>query len=117
MRVVVIGAGLGGLTFGALAAKDGHEVILLDKNKEPGGVLTLARSDAFSFEQGPLILTDLEEGESVYRFLESLDIHLELMRDDRGLCTPDFELIRPDQYEGPDWRKKRLKQLFPEDSA
>ena len=39
MKVVIIGAGLGGLCFGACAARDGHEVILIVKNKEPGGVL------------------------------------------------------------------------------
>ena len=59
MKVVIIGAGLGGLSFGACAARDGHEVVLIDKNREPGGVLTLARQDGFSFEQGPLELTGL----------------------------------------------------------
>ena len=76
MKVVIIGAGLGGLSFGACAAGDGHEVILIDKNKEPGGVLTLARQGGFSFEQGPLALTDLGPEESVGSFLESLGIHL-----------------------------------------
>ena len=77
MKVVVIGAGLGGLSFGACAARDGHEVVLIDKNKEPGGVLALAKQDGFSFEQGPLILTDLLPEESLGGFLESLGIHLE----------------------------------------
>ena len=117
MKVVIIGAGLGGLSFGACAARDGHEVILIDKNKEPGGVLTLARQDGFSFEQGPLELTDLLPEESLGGFLESLGIRLETMRDDRGLSTPDFALLPPAEYEGPDWRKKRPKSLFPADAA
>lgn len=116
MKIAVIGAGLGGLTFAALAAKDGHEVTIIDKNREPGGVLTLARQDGFSFEQGPLILTDLEEGESVYRLLESLQIHLDIQRDDRGLVCKDFALTPPETYEGPNWRKNKLKALFPEDA-
>ena len=117
MKIVIIGAGAAGLTFGAQAAKDGHEVTILDRNREPGGVLSLARQNGFSFEQGPLILTDLMEGEPVWRFLDSLGIHLPVMRDDRGLFTPDFALVRPEDYEGPDWRKNRLKALFPEDAA
>lgn len=116
MKIAVIGAGLGGLTFGACAARDGHEVTLIDKNKVPGGVMALARQDGFSFEQGPLILTDLLPEESVGGFLESLGIRLETVRDDRGVCTPDFDLIRPAAYAGPDWRKKRLKELFPGDA-
>ncbi|MBQ4424921.1 MAG: NAD(P)/FAD-dependent oxidoreductase [Lachnospiraceae bacterium] len=115
MKIVIIGAGLGGLSFGALAARDGHEVLLIDKNKEPGGVLTLARQDGFCFEQGPLLLTDLAPGDSVWRFLKELGIRLETQREDRGLCTPDFSLNPPECYEGPDWRKKRLKALFPAD--
>ena len=115
MKIAVIGAGLGGLTFGACAARDGHEVVLIDKNKEPGGVMALARQDGFSFEQGPLILTDLLPEESVGGFLESIGIRLETVRDDRGVCTPEFDLIRPEKYAGPDWRKERLKELFPRD--
>ncbi len=117
MKIVIIGAGLGGLSFGSCAARDGHEVLLIDKNKEPGGVLTLTRKDGFSFEQGPLILTDLKPEESVGSFLKSLGIRLETVRDDRGLCTPDFSLLPPENYEGPDWRKRRLKELFPQDAA
>lgn len=115
MKIVIIGAGLGGLSFGACAARDGHEVVLIDKNSEPGGVMTLAREGGFSFEQGPLILTDLLEEEPVGGFLASLGIHLETVRDDRGLSTPDFDLIPPEEYEGPGWRKKRLEELFPAD--
>ena len=50
MKVVIIGAGLGGLTFGALAARDGHEVTIIDKNSVPGGVV------AFFFLEVSLIL-------------------------------------------------------------
>lgn len=115
MKVVIIGAGLGGLSFGACATRDGHEVVLIDKNAEPGGVMTLAREGGFSFEQGPLILTDLREEEPVGSFLASLGIHLDTVRDDRGLSTPDFGLFPPEEYEGPDWRKRRLEELFPKD--
>ena len=114
MRIVIVGAGLGGLSFGACAARDGHEVILIDKNAEPGGVMTLAREGDFSFEQGPLILTDLREDEPVGAFLASLGIRLETVRDDRGLCTPDFDLVPPEEYE-ENWRRKRLEALFPQD--
>ena len=115
MKIVIAGAGLGGLSFGACAARDGHEVILIDKNAEPGGVMTLAREGEFSFEQGPLILTDLQESEPVGSFLAGLGIHLETVRDDRGLSTPDFDLFPPEKYGGSDWRKKRLEELFPAD--
>ena len=56
MRIAVIGAGLGGLTFGACAARDGHEVVLIDKNETPGGVMALARQDGFSVHRGQMLL-------------------------------------------------------------
>ena len=42
--VIVIGAGFGGVTTAALLAKEGHRVLLLDKNNEAGGKgLTIKR--------------------------------------------------------------------------
>ena len=32
MEIIIIGAGLAGLTYGALAAKDGHKVTIYEKN-------------------------------------------------------------------------------------
>ena len=83
MKIVIIGAGLGGLTFGALACKDGHEVVIYDKNATPGGVVALLEHDGYKFEQGPLLVGDMLEGEPVNEFLKSLGIELETIRADR----------------------------------
>lgn len=117
MKIAIIGAGLGGLTFGAMAAKDGHEVTVFDKNAKPGGVVALLEHEGYCFEQGPLLLGDLWEGEPVYEFLKSLDITLPTVRADRDIMMPDYDMIKPEEYQGPYWRKDRLKQLFPEDAA
>lgn len=117
MKIVIVGAGLGGLTFGALAAKDGHEVTIYDKNAEVGGVLTLAKQNGFCWEQGPLILGDLLPGEPVYELLDSLGVRLETVRAERGIVMPDYEMWRPQDYEGPYWRREKLKRLFPENAA
>lgn len=117
MNICIIGAGLGGLTFGALAAKDGHQVTVYDKNDKPGGVAALCEHEGYRFEQGPLILGDLLPGEPLHGFLQSLGIHLETVRADRGIVMPDYEMWKPDTYAGPYWRRERLKQLFPDDAA
>lgn len=115
MKIAIIGAGLGGLTFGALAAKDGHQVTVFDKNPKPGGVVALLEHEGYRFEQGPLLLGDLWEGEPVYEFLKSLDITLPTVRADRDIVMPDYDMIKPEAYGGPYWRAKRLKELFPEE--
>ena len=117
MKICIIGAGLAGLTFGALAARDGHEVTVIEKNSVPGGVAALVEQDGFQFEQGQLILADILPGETLSEFLKTLGIELEAQRDFRGLATPDFELWCPDEYAGPCWRREKLRELFPEDAA
>lgn len=114
MKIAIVGAGLGGLVFGAYAAKDGHEVIIYDKNKKPGGVVALLEHDGYKFEQGPLLLGDMLEGEPVYELLKEFGITLETQRADRDIIMPDYEMIKCDQYQGPYWRRERLKELFPE---
>ena len=114
MKIAIIGAGLGGLTFGALAARDGHQVEIFDKNGAPGGVVALLEHEGFKFEQGPLLIGDMLETEPVYEFLKTLGITLETERADRGIVMPDYDMIHPDEYAGPYWRREKLKKLFPE---
>ena len=115
MKINIIGAGLGGLTFGALAAKDGHKVTVYDKNSAPGGVVALLEHDGYKFEQGPLLVGDMLPGEPVSEFLATLGIHLPTTRADRDIIMPDYDMITPKEYGGPYWRRERLKELFPEE--
>ncbi len=116
MKFAVIGAGLAGLVFGAMAVKDGHDVFIYDKNPSAGGVLALCESGDFRFEQGPLLMCDLLPGEPMSNLLAEFGIHLDLMRADRNVEMPDYSMHRPEEYEGPYWRRERLKKLFPEDA-
>lgn len=52
-KIVVIGAGFGGLAAAALLAKDGHEVTIIEKNEMVGGRARIWREAGFSFDMGP----------------------------------------------------------------
>lgn len=52
-RIVVIGAGFGGLAAAALLARDGFDVTVLERNGQPGGRAMLHREGGFSFDMGP----------------------------------------------------------------
>lgn len=56
-KVVVIGAGLGGMSAAIMLAQDGFEVVLLEKNDRLGGKLNILEKDGFSFDLGPSIFT------------------------------------------------------------
>ena len=116
MKFAVIGAGLAGLVFGAMAVKDGHEVVIYDKNPVAGGVLALCETGGYRFEQGPLLMCDLLPGEPMSDLLAQFGIHLDLMRADRNVEMPDYSMHRPEKYDGPYWRRDRLKELFPSDA-
>ena len=116
MKINIIGAGLGGLTFACLALRDGHEVTIYDKNSVPGGVVALLEHEGYKFEQGPLLIGDMLPGEPIYEFLKELGISLETERADRDIYMPDYKMETPKEYQGPYWRRDRLKELFPEES-
>lgn len=56
-RVVVIGAGMGGLAAAAKLRVKGHEVTLLEQSDTYGGKLGVFERDGFAFDTGPSLLT------------------------------------------------------------
>ena len=56
-RLVVIGAGLGGLATAVRLAARGHDVTLVDKRDQPGGRAYVYRRDGFTFDGGPTVIT------------------------------------------------------------
>lgn len=52
-KVIIIGAGIGGLSAAALLAKKGYSVTILEKNKQPGGRAGVFSAKGFKFDMGP----------------------------------------------------------------
>jgi phytoene desaturase len=57
MRVVVVGAGVGGLTCAGALRRAGHEVLVLEQGDAPGGKAGLLERDGFRWDTGPSLLT------------------------------------------------------------
>src|SRR3569833_3780446 len=55
--VVVIGAGLGGMSAAIMLAKAGMRVTLLEKNERLGGKLNILETQGFRFDLGPSIFS------------------------------------------------------------
>lgn len=56
-RVVVVGAGPGGLAVAARLGAKGHEVTVLERSDRVGGKLHTLRRDGFAFDTGPSLFT------------------------------------------------------------
>lgn len=56
-RVVVVGAGLGGLAAAARMAALGHEVTICEQADAPGGKVAVHEVDGFRWDAGPSVLT------------------------------------------------------------
>ncbi len=56
-KVIVVGAGLGGLSAAISLASEGYDVEVYEKNDKVGGKLNYLKRDGFSFDLGPSILT------------------------------------------------------------
>lgn len=54
-RVIVVGAGLGGLAVAAHLARGGCRVTVLEKEPRPGGRLGLVEREGFRFDSGPTL--------------------------------------------------------------
>lgn len=81
---IIIGGGFGGLTTGALLAREGMDVTVIEKNHSIGGGLQSFRRDGIDFETGMHILGGFNEGDAVYRIFDYIGImdRLQLKRSD-----------------------------------
>ena len=52
-KIVIIGAGPGGLASAMLLAKAGHEVTILEKQRAVGGRCSAIKAEGFQFDLGP----------------------------------------------------------------
>jgi phytoene desaturase len=52
-KVIVVGAGLGGLATALRLAKKGYNVEIIEKNSQAGGRLNQLKKDGFTFDTGP----------------------------------------------------------------
>ena len=80
-RVVVIGAGIGGLGTAGLFAKKGYEVTVLEKNANAGGRANVFEVDGFRFDMGPSWYLAPDIFEHYFELLgEKVSDHLDLKK-------------------------------------
>ena len=118
MKVCVIGSGIAGLTSAAYLVNNSHEVTIFEQYHQIGGVTASFEKDGYKWDLGQLLIEGIGAGEPVGDVLKELGVldQIEVIKDDRTYIFPDFEIKKPEKYEGLKWRMDKLRELFPEDA-
>jgi C-3',4' desaturase CrtD len=113
-RIVVIGAGIGGLTAGALLAHRGASVLMLDQALVPGGCASTFQRQGFTFDVGATQVAGLEPGGIHHRIFTELNIDPPVATD----CDPACAVYLPGEtapisvWRDPDrWQAERQRQF------
>jgi len=113
-RVIVVGAGIGGLTAGALLAKAGHRVTIFDQAIAPGGCASTFKRRGFTFDVGATQVAGLEPGGIHHRIFQELDLELP----SSTFCDPACAVFLPGETEPinvwrdlDQWRAERQRQF------
>ncbi len=117
--IVVIGAGIGGLTAGALLARRGYRVLILDQALVPGGCASTFKRKGFSFDVGATQVAGLEPGGIHHRIFSELEIDLPAAMP----CDPACAVYLPGETQPINvwrnqerWQEERQRQ-FPGSEA
>ena len=119
MDVVVIGSGIGGLSTGILLAKAGFTVTVLEKNRQPGGMMRGYTRQGLECPVGVHYLGALGSGQILRRFFDFLDVSSEIELERMGrtgvIDRYIFDDLTFDLPEGMDAYEKNLRAAFPDE--
>ncbi len=109
-RTIIVGGGMAGLTAAVYLSKEGHDFLLLEKNKECGGLLNSFHRDGFTFDAGARSI--LNAG-IIRPMLNELGIELELL-DSPVSIGIESDVINMTAETGLDDYRGLLEKLYPE---
>ena len=109
-KVVIVGAGMAGLTAAAYLTKEKYDVLVLDMNDRTGGLVSTFSREGFSFDTGPRAFVN---SGMVKPILRDLEIEFEEISNKISIAVED-EIFQIDSLESIDEYKKVLFKLYPE---
>lgn len=118
-KIVIIGGGLGGLFTGAILAKEGFTVTILEKNATAGGGLQTFRRFGMDFDTGMHVIGGMQQGGNIRRLCDYLGITSSIqIRDVDDDCADELFYIEDKTIykigKGKEGFVNHLLSFFPE---
>lgn len=111
-KVVIVGAGMAGLTAAAYLAKAGYNVLIFEKNDRSGGLLGTLNKNGFAFDSGPRALVN---SGIVKPILKELGIEWEFLKNQISIGL-EKELFQVNSILDLEEYQRILIGLYPDDS-
>ncbi len=114
--VIIVGAGMAGLTCGCLLAKSGLKVLVIEKNQKVGGCCTSFQKDGFSFDLSVQSIGECQRGGNIWDLLKGLNLLDQIrfipLEPAREYHFPDRKIVQSSQLET---HIENLCSLFPDE--
>jgi phytoene dehydrogenase-like protein len=107
---VVVGGGIAGLTAAVYLARSGQKTVLIEKNKEFGGLVSSFSHDGFHFEAG---VRALESAGVILPMLQDLEIQLDVVRSKVSVGIED-KILNIENLDSIEAYQDLLINLYPE---
>jgi all-trans-retinol 13,14-reductase len=116
--IIIIGAGLGGLTAGAKLAKGGRKVLVIEQHSKPGGCATTFQRGDYTLEVGLHEMDSPSAGDMKTRIFNDLGVFKEVT----FLNLPEFYHFINGRYDitiphDPKIAIERLSAIFPDETS
>lgn len=112
-NTIVVGGGIAGLTSAAYLSRAGQKVLLIEKNKECGGLVNSFIRDGFQFDAG---VRALEDAGIILPMLKELGIEIETVKSPVSLGIEN-EILHIEGLESLKKYQEFLIKFFPESEA
>ena len=109
-KVVIVGAGMAGLTAAAYLMRENYDVLILDKNDKCGGLLQTFQSGGFHFDSGPRAFVNSGIMKPI---LKELEVDWEFLENKISVGVED-QIVRFNSIDSLEEYQKMLMTLYPE---
>ncbi len=108
-KIVIVGAGMAGLTAAAYLLKENHSVVLIEKNERCGGLLNTFEYNGFFFDAGPRAFVNSGIAKPI---LKDLGIEWEMLENKISIGIEDH-LFRVESINSLNEYQRILVDLYP----